>query len=68
VYVTVGGGGFEDRENLTRNVGIAEGYLKEVEDELARPGNAVDNQASRHRAQLERQIAEARQRLRAIGR
>jgi hypothetical protein len=68
VYVTVGGGGFENRENLAQNVRIAGGYLKEVEDELARPGNALDNQAARHRAQLERQIAEARERLRAIGR
>jgi hypothetical protein len=66
VYVTVGGGGFENRETLARNVAIAEGYLKEVEQELAHPDTTLDSQAWRHRAQLERQIAEARGRLKAL--
>jgi hypothetical protein len=67
VYVTVAGGGFANRETLRSNIGIAEGYLKEVEEELAHPGNQLDNQASRHRAELERQIAEARGKLRDLG-
>jgi hypothetical protein len=67
VYVTLGGGGFENRETLTRNLGAAEGYLREVEGELANPGTQLDRQASRHKAQLERQIAEARGVLAKIG-
>lgn len=68
VYVTVGGGGFQNPATLSQNVSIAEGYLKEVEQELANPGNAIDNQMSRHREQVQRQLAEARERLRALGR
>jgi hypothetical protein len=67
VYVTVGRGGFENRETLQKNVEIADGYLKEVEEELAHPGTTSDSQAGRHRAELERQIAGARARLQAIG-
>ena len=67
VYVTVGGGGFENRETLQQNIEIADGYLKEVEQELAHPGSTLDSQAVRHRTELERQIAEARARLRTIG-
>jgi len=67
VYVTVGGGGFENRETLQKNIDVAEGYLQEVQEELAHPGNGLDNQAVRHRGQLDRQIAEARARLRVIG-
>jgi len=33
---------------------------------LASPGTGLDNQAVRHRAELERQIAEARGRLRGL--
>ncbi len=67
VYVTVGGGGFENRETLSRNLGVAAGYLREVEGELANPGTQLDRQASRHKAQLERQIAEARGVLAKLG-
>lgn len=66
VYVTVAGGGFGNPQTMQRNVEIAEGYLKEIEGELAHPGTALDDQAVRHRAQLERQIAEARERLRSL--
>jgi hypothetical protein len=45
---------------MRRNLDVAEGYLKEVEQDLANPGINLDRQATRHRAQLERQIAEAR--------
>ena len=67
VYVTVGGGGFHDPENLARNLAVAEGYLKEVEQDLAKPGTALDSQSARHRTQLERQVAEARAILKEIG-
>jgi hypothetical protein len=63
VYVTVNGGGFHNPETLHRNLEVAEGYLKEVEQDLANPGNNLDRQATRHRAQLERQIGEARSQL-----
>jgi hypothetical protein len=66
VYVTVAGGGFENTATLERNVAIAESYLKEVEEELAHPGTALDNQAARHAAQLQRQIVEARARLKTL--
>jgi hypothetical protein len=66
VYVTVNGGGFENPGTLRRNLDAAEGYLKEVEQDLANPGSNLDRQASRHRAQLERQIAEARTKLKEM--
>jgi hypothetical protein len=66
VYVTVNGGGFENPETARRNAEISEGYLKELEAELADPPSNVDEQAPRHRAQLERQIAEARAVLRRL--
>ena len=60
VYVTVNGGGWHNPHTLRQNLAIAEGYLKEVEQDLANPGNNLDRQATRHRTQLERQIAESR--------
>lgn len=66
VYVTVNGGGWDNPRTLRRNLEVAEGYLKEVEQDLANPGNNPDRQAVRHRAQLERQIAEARSELRRM--
>jgi hypothetical protein len=60
VYVTVNGGGFHNPDTLAHNVEISEGYLKELEAELANPPSNLDAQAPRHRTQLERQIAEAR--------
>ena len=60
VYVTVNGGGFENRETLGGHLDAAEKYLRDLEAALAAPGTSLDNQASRHREQLERQIAEAR--------
>jgi hypothetical protein len=60
VYVTVDGGGFQNRPAMASRLATAEGYLKELEQELATPGTALDSQTSRHRAALERQIAEAR--------
>jgi hypothetical protein len=66
--VTVNGGGFHNPETLARNVELSEGYLKELEAELASPAPNVDAQATRHRTQLERQIAEARTVLRGLRR
>jgi hypothetical protein len=66
VYVTVNGGGFQNPATARRNVEISEGYLKELEAELANPPSNLDEQAPRHRAQLERQIAEARSVLRGL--
>ena len=60
VYVTVNGGGFANATTLAARLATAEQYLQELEAELAAPGSNIDNQASRHRTQLERQIAEAR--------
>lgn len=66
VYVGVGGDGFHDPETARRKVEITENYLKEIEQELANPGTNLDNQLSRHRAQMERQIAEARAKLKSL--
>ncbi len=60
VYVTVGGDGFHNPGTAGRRLDVAEQYLKELEQELASPGSSLDSQAARHKAQLERQIAEAR--------
>jgi hypothetical protein len=65
VYVTVDGR-FENPANLTQNIAISEGFLQEIEAELAHPGTNLDDQAARHRAALERQIAETRAKLRAL--
>jgi hypothetical protein len=59
----VNGGGFQNPATMQRNIQAAEGYLREIEEELNHPGNAIDEQAPRHRAELERQIAEARAKL-----
>ncbi len=63
VYVTVGGGSFVNSETLGARLERAESYLREIEAELAAPGSSIDDQASRHRVHLERQIAEARKAL-----
>lgn len=62
IYVTVGGS-FRNSANLEQNLAVSEGFLREIEAELANPGTNLDNQAARHRAQLERQIAETRVKL-----
>jgi hypothetical protein len=60
IYVTVNGGGFMNPDTLDARLRAANNYLREIETELASPGTNIDSQASLHRAQLERQIAEAR--------
>ena len=66
VYVTVNGGGWHNPQTLRQNLAVAESYLKEVEQDLANPGINLDRQATRHRAQLERQIAESRAQLKIM--
>jgi hypothetical protein len=66
VYVTVAGDGFQNPDAVAGNVKLFEGYLKELEGELANPGNGLDEQARRHKAQLERQITEARAKLSSL--
>jgi hypothetical protein len=63
VYVTVNGGGFQNPETAPRNVELSEAWLKEIEADIANPPQPLDIQAPRHRAELERQIAEARAKL-----
>jgi hypothetical protein len=66
VYVTVNGRGFQNPETARRNVEVVGGYLTELEGDLAGPSAQVDAQAWRHRAELERQIVEARAVLRGL--
>ncbi|MCW5978911.1 MAG: CehA/McbA family metallohydrolase [Bryobacteraceae bacterium] len=66
VYVAVNGGGFHNPETAARRRELSEQYLREVEQELASPGSALDSQVSRHKAELQRQIAEAREALKGL--
>jgi hypothetical protein len=66
VYVTVNGGGFQNPETARTNIGLSEEWLRELEHDLANPPAGLDIQAPRHRAELERQIAEARARLKSL--
>jgi hypothetical protein len=63
VYVTVNGQGFQNPDTMSARLATAEQYLRELETALAEPPTGLDNQAGRHRAQIERQIAEAREKL-----
>jgi hypothetical protein len=47
-------------------VELSEEWLRELERDLANPGTNLDVQAPRHRVQLERQIAEARAKLKSM--
>lgn len=67
VYVTVDGGSFRNSANLAENLAVSEGFLREIEEDLAHPAQNLDAQATRHRISLERQIAEARAKLRELG-
>jgi metal-dependent hydrolase (beta-lactamase superfamily II) len=60
VYVTVEGGGFHNPETAAERLQASEKYLQEIEQELAAPGRRLDEQAWRHKEQLQRQIQEAR--------
>jgi hypothetical protein len=60
VYVTVNGTGFHNPATARERLDKAAAYLTELEQDLKSPGPALDSQVSRHKAQIERQIAEAR--------
>jgi hypothetical protein len=60
VYVTVDGGGFFNPATATRYLELSEQYLRELEQEIPQPDKNVDMQVVHHKAQLERQIADAR--------
>ena len=66
VYVTVNGDGFQNPETARANVALSEEWLQELERDLANPPPNIDIQAPRHRAELERQISEARARLKTL--
>jgi hypothetical protein len=68
VYVTVNGGGFHNPATIDDNLALAETYLRELEQTMASPTATIDSPMSRHRAQLERQIAEARTKLKSLPR
>jgi len=62
VYVTVNGGTFRNVPELPARIATTERYLRELETELdAAPATSLDGQAWRHRDQLNRQIAAARE-------
>ena len=66
VYVTVDGGGFHNLAMLDARIATAERYLTELEGDIRAQGQGLDSQAWRHRAQIERQIVEARAVLKGI--
>jgi hypothetical protein len=63
VYITVNHGGFANPRTAQAYLERSRKDLVELEEELRRPGTALDSQASRHRQNLERQITAARERL-----
>lgn len=64
--MTVNGDGFQNPETARANVALSEEWLRELEHDLANPAPNLDVQAPRHRAELERQIAEARAKLESL--
>ena len=66
VYVTVGGDGFHNPETVRANAQLSEQWLQELEQDIANPPPNRDAQASFHKAELARQIAEARSRLASL--
>lgn len=66
VYVTVDSGGFHNPETARHYLDLSERYLKELEQELMQPGRRIDDQASRHREALEKQLAEVREIIRNL--
>ena len=67
VYVTVNGGGFHNSAAAADRIATAERYLTELEQALGGPpGSGQQFQAQRHKAQLDRQIEEARAALKKL--
>jgi hypothetical protein len=67
VYVSVGGRGWRNEARYGELLAKMEAYLKEIEADLANPAPNLDALAVRFRAQMERQVAEARAKLREMG-
>ena len=60
VYVTVDEGGFYNPDTALRNLDLSEGYLAELEQEIAQPNQSLNQHAWRFREGLEERIAETR--------
>ena len=57
VYVGVNGAGFHNPATAEHYLELCRSYLKELEEDLAQPGERRDNQSFRHKENLERQIS-----------
>ena len=66
VYVSVDGGGFENRGKFRQRISECEQHLDELEKELVSPGERLDHQATRHKKSLLRQISETREILASL--
>jgi hypothetical protein len=66
VYVTVRGDGFHNPQTARANAALSEAWLAELEQAVANPGQNLDEQAWRHRSEINRQIAEARAKLKSL--
>ena len=66
VYIRVNGASFHNPTTADHYLELCRSYLKELEEDLARPGERIDNQAARHKQNLERQITETRAVLRHL--
>ena len=60
IYVTVNGGSFRNPETFAARLATTEKYIREIEQEMAAPGNTYDSQSARYREDLNRQIVAAR--------
>lgn len=60
VYVTVNEGGFYNPDTALRYLDLSEGYLAELEQEIAQPNQSLNQHAWRFREGLEERIAETR--------
>lgn len=61
VYVTVDGSGFHNPETALHFLNLSEAYLQELEQEIARPNQSLNEHAWRFREGLEARIAETRE-------
>ena len=63
VYVTVNEGGFYNPDTGLHNLDLSDGYLAELEQEIAQPNQSLNQHAWRFREGLEERIAETRERI-----
>ncbi len=66
VYISVDGSGFADEVSLQNDIKKAEGYLKELEDEIQVVRNDAEKQSWRYRKGIETRINEAKEVLKAM--